>query len=243
LKPSQTYPAAAKGDRICPRRSHWRYNHLTILYKRLQEIVASDEWPGGAALLDFGCAEKPYEALFLEKFERYIGADLPGNPMAELEVAPDGTLGVDDESYDGVLSTQVLEHVGSPEVYLKEAFRVLKPGGHMVLSTHGFWPYHPVPTDYWRWTLDGLERILQEAGFEIITARSVLSFPSTALQLWQDATYRKIPGRMRKTYFWIIQTIIKWIESHQSDRVSQNTDVFVILARRGVRDEGLGARR
>ncbi len=57
-----------------------------------------------------------------------------------------------------MLSTQVLEHVTDPRLYLAECHRVLRPGGPLLLSTHGIMVYHPDPVDYWRWTGAGLQR-------------------------------------------------------------------------------------
>ena len=41
----------------------------------------------------------------------------------------------DDMTYDAVLSFEVIEHVPSPKFYLNEAFRILKKGGKMYMST------------------------------------------------------------------------------------------------------------
>ena len=32
------------------------------------------------------------------------------------------------------------------------------------MTTHGVMPYHPSPTDYWRWTHAGLEKLFRENG-------------------------------------------------------------------------------
>ena len=52
-----------------------------------------------------------------------------------------------DASYDAVLCSEVLEHLPNPAVAIKELSRLLKPGGHLILTapffswTH-FAPYH-----------------------------------------------------------------------------------------------------
>src|SRR5206468_632623 len=48
-----------------------------------------------------------------------------------------------DDKFDVVFCSEVIEHLGAPEVLARETFRVLKPGGHLVLSTpnSAFWVY------------------------------------------------------------------------------------------------------
>jgi SAM-dependent methyltransferase len=183
-------------------------------------------------LLDYGCGDKPYQNLFAKKFPRYLGADLVGNKAADILINDDGVLDCDSVSFDCVLSSQVLEHVTSPQMYLREAWRVLKPGGSLVLSTHGIWPYHPDPTDYWRWTVDGLQAEIRRAGFEIRNIEGVLGAETAALQLWQDATFERLPRFTRKPYIWFFQTAIYYIERHRRTRLCNDAMIFVVLARK-----------
>jgi SAM-dependent methyltransferase len=117
----------------------------------------------GETVLDMGAGSMPYREDFLAAGLRYVGADI--DDSAEVRIAPDGTLPLPESSVDVVVSFQVLEHVADISRYLSEARRVLRPGGRLLLSTHGSWLYHPHPTDYRRWTREGLRHDLAEAGF------------------------------------------------------------------------------
>ncbi len=119
----------------------------------------------GRTVLDVGCGTMPYRALFTARGARYLGADIDGTPDICIDAA--GSLPLADESVDVVVSFQVLEHVRSVAAHLAAIRRVLRTGGRMFLSTHGVWPYHPHPTDYWRWTRDGLVVTLEDAGFKV----------------------------------------------------------------------------
>jgi 2-polyprenyl-3-methyl-5-hydroxy-6-metoxy-1,4-benzoquinol methylase len=159
---------------------------VRLLHRAICELGESDLLPAGGSLLDYGCGERPYQAIFARRFSHVVGADFPGNATADYTVGLQGELpSIADNTFDVVLSTQVLEHVVDPRIYLAEARRVMKPGGTLILSTHGMFQYHADPNDYWRWTRTGLELEVARAGFEVVSTRSIFRLPSVALQFWQ----------------------------------------------------------
>jgi SAM-dependent methyltransferase len=95
----------------------------------------------------------------------YIAADLTGD--VDLTLDPGSPVDIADGSLVGIVSFQVLEHVWDLDWYLEECRRMLEPNGWLLLSTHGAWLYHPHPTDYRRWTRDGLSRELESRGFHV----------------------------------------------------------------------------
>src|SRR3954451_4895848 len=107
-------------------RTHPYAYHIEVLPARLREVAAGLEVGPGARVLDYGCADVPYRDFFPDDVED-IPAGLPGNPQATLVLNPDGTLSVEDGTFDVVTSTQVLEHVVDPATYLAECARVLAP--------------------------------------------------------------------------------------------------------------------
>lgn len=144
-----------------------RDNHLryvsTVLRANIVDLIGLLDLGPGQVVIYFGCAHQPYRAA-LPVGTHYVGADLPGNPEASIDVADDGTLPVAGSTLDAVLSRQVLEHVEDPATYLREAHRVLRPGGRLLLATHGMMAYHSDPVDWWRWTGAGLRHAVELAG-------------------------------------------------------------------------------
>lgn len=181
-------------------------------------------------VLDYGCAEVPYRRLFPPEIE-YLTADLPGNPSASIEVAPDGRLPIEDGSIDVVLSTQVLEHVEAPARYLSECERVLRPGGRLLLSTHGMMIYHPDPVDYWRWTCAGLRREVEAAGLSVVRFRGLMGLAASGIQFIQDSLYARLPRLLRPAFTFVAQALIAVVDRVQGESAKElNALVFLLIA-------------
>lgn len=78
-----------------------------------------------------------------------------------------------DESFTGVILTETLEHVPTPEVALAEAARILKPQGWLYLTTPQMWPLHYEPHDYFRFTRYGLDYLLNRQGLTVMALKPV----------------------------------------------------------------------
>jgi SAM-dependent methyltransferase len=241
----RTDPPSIKRERPAPRfhrvsrsgirRPHPRHrhgHHIRCLTAAVQRLIGELALPSGGRILDFGCADMPYRSLLPAGVE-YVGADLAGNEDATVIIQGDGTLPVADQSFDAVLSTQVLEHVQDPRVYLSECLRVLRPGGRLLLSTHGVFPYHPDPVDLWRWTCEGLRREVENAGFEVVQFEGVIGMAATGLQLLQDAISYRLSGRWVPWLALFVQPIVRFLDRFEtSESLSYNAQVFALVASR-----------
>lgn len=204
--------------------------HNRRLRSLVSSLVTDSGVRAGSTVLDYGCADAPYRNV-LPKEVRYVGADLEGNPEATVVLRIDGTLPLPDGAVDLVLSTQVLEHVEDPSLYLSECFRVLKTGGHLILSTHGIMYYHRDPVDHWRWTRTGLSKIVEAAGLRVVKLRGVMGLVAAALQLIQDGTYYYVPRFLRPVYAFLMQTAIALADWRYSERARiDNGLILAVLA-------------
>jgi SAM-dependent methyltransferase len=70
--------------------------------------------------------------------------------------------------YDLAICTGTLNLCHDPRRVLAEVYRVLDNGGLFHLEVGMFQPYNPEPEDYWRFTIPGLKKLLEDAGFEIV---------------------------------------------------------------------------
>ncbi|MDF5691751.1 class I SAM-dependent methyltransferase [Aquirufa aurantiipilula] len=224
-------------ERLYPKiwgRMSARYYYLIQLRKQLERVIELFVKNSPHQLLaDYGCGNKPYEPLFGPFVEQYIGLDLAINTKADVVVDPKGIIEMPDESVGFVLSTQVLEHVEDPTSYLKEACRILQKDGKLILSTHGYWMFHPDPTDFWRWTSAGLQKIVKEAGFEIVYFEGILSRSSMGLQLFQDGLLFKFPKSIRPLWSMLLQPFIIFFDKIAGNK-SRREDActFILVAKK-----------
>ncbi len=124
-------------------------------------------------LLDIGCGNKPYERLISSKVKKYVGCDIVQSSSNKVDIiAPANNIPLPDNTFDTVLSTQTIEHVEDHQGLISEAYRVLKSGGHFILSGPFTWPLHEEPYDFFRFTKHGFRFLLEKHGFEIIELES-----------------------------------------------------------------------
>lgn len=136
-------------------------------------------------LLDAGCGNKPYEPIFSNFVDMHVGIDLPISESAnksEKKVDVYGSvlnMPFKSESFDTLLSTEVLEHVPEPKKYLEEMYRVLNGARgekYLILTTPMTWGLHEVPHDYYRYTRYGLKYLAESVGFEIVYIKAICGF-------------------------------------------------------------------
>lgn len=224
-----------RGDVRALRRSHPLAHIIRELPARLGAMAQDLNCPPSGRVLDYGCADVPYRHLFPGSVE-YLAADLPGNPDANLSLNPDGTVPIPDESVDVVLSTQVLEHVADPGLYLSECTRVLRPHGRLLLSTHGFMVYHPDPEDLWRWTCAGIRAAVERPGLEVIRFEGIMGPGATGLQLVQDAVLFRLPRALRRPFAYVMQRAIAAVDRREAqESKDQNALVFALVAEKPAR--------
>ncbi|MES2696142.1 MAG: class I SAM-dependent methyltransferase [Verrucomicrobiota bacterium] len=152
-------------------------------------------------VLDVGCGCKPYREFV--PATRYVGLDIDNEFTRAVGIAEvfydGGTFPLPDAAFDGVLCSQVLEHVFTPEAFLGEIRRVLRPGGTLVLAVPFMWDEHEQPYDFGRYSSFGLKALLERSGFEVIEQRKSMAdigAPTQLVSAW---------------LFKLIQTRNKWI--------------------------------
>ena len=106
----------------------------------------------------------------------YIGCDIrPGPGVDRIEDVHRLTFA--DESVGTVICLETLEHVTDPIRAVQEMHRVLRPGGVLAISSLMFFPIHEHPADYWRFTPQGFELLLDPFESRLVMAQGYELLP------------------------------------------------------------------
>lgn len=159
-------------------------------------INFSDKLQGD--LLDVGCGNKPYQELF--KVNSYTGLefDSPENRnKKKADVYYNGNeFPFENERFDSIISTQVLEHISKQNLFLNELSRVLKLGGVCLITVPFIGEEHEKPFDFFRFTSFGISETLEKYGFEIKEYKKSTTGVSVLFQLLNDYIYKRINTRI-----------------------------------------------
>jgi SAM-dependent methyltransferase len=151
-------------------------NYIREMAPRFISNVRSYVDSPNIRILDIGCGAMPYRHYFEEcSGSSYYGADIPcKDRKADVGInAETQRIKAGDASFEGVVHFQVLEHVAAYEIFINECWRVLKPGGAMFCTVPFAFEFHGVPSDYRRWTHEGLKFDLWRSGFRCIEVTPV----------------------------------------------------------------------
>jgi SAM-dependent methyltransferase len=100
----------------------------------------------------------------------HIGCDIQAGPGVD-RIEDIHHLTFADESVGTVICLETLEHVADPLRAVQEMHRILRPGGVLAISSLMFFPIHAHPWDYWRFTPEGFELLLQPFESRLVLAQ------------------------------------------------------------------------
>jgi SAM-dependent methyltransferase len=138
-------------------------------------------------LLDFGCGRKPSEKLF--SVDEYIGIDTMTtgheHKNSKIDVFYDGkNIPFEDNSFDSIFCSEVLEHVFNLDEVMPEIRRVMKPDGKILVTVPFCWNEHEVPFDFGRYSSFGIIHLFEKYGFKVTTLKKSGTFARVNMQLF-----------------------------------------------------------
>lgn len=151
---------------------------LVLRLHRHYVVGAAARWAHGR-LLDVGCGAQPLRRELAAHARRVVGMERDRERYAATAPQVWGSalaLPFAADSFDTVYASQVLEHVPEPGLMVSELSRVLRPGGHLILTAPLMWGIHEQPEDYFRFTRYGLQHLAGRAGLETLEVRAMAGF-------------------------------------------------------------------
>ena len=192
-------------------------SHQAIYEKALSLLSLSE----GDKHLDFGCGQGRLLSLIMERtpLAKLTGVDLmekpEGVPASIQWVSEDlnQSLSFEDGQFDSISAIEIIEHLENPRHIFRELFRVLKPGGNLVLSTPNNESWRSMlsyikrghfvaftdrsyPAHITALNRKDLMRSAQEAGFKFKAweTSGVGCFPGVTSVTWQGLSFGALKG-------------------------------------------------
>src|SRR5690242_17423158 len=110
------------------------------------------------SVLDVGGRVQPYRAFLAARIAGYCAIDIRQSPLVNV-VARGEALPFKRGCFDVVICSQVIEYIPEPKALILEVHRVLKPGGHVLLSAPAVFP-RDSDNDLWRFMPQSLRLLL-----------------------------------------------------------------------------------
>lgn len=170
---------------------------FTIIKYQNEAIFEAKRYAKGK-LIDIGCGRMPYRKKLEPLVDSYTGVDHPEASKLyksdyKIDVLANAKkLPFKDRTFDIALLIQVLEHVDSPNQVIKEAARVLKPNGILIISVPFFYPLHDMPYDWGRYTSSALKSSVEQADLKILKLKTQGIFFESWLQMLNTFLIKRI---------------------------------------------------
>ena len=123
-------------------------------------------------LLDLGCGKVPLYLAYKNYVDEITCADwgntLHASSFIDFEADLNEPLRLENNMYDTIILSDVLEHIKEPQNLLNEINRILKKDGHLIMNVPFFYQLHEEPHDYFRYTKHALIYMAEKAGFEVL---------------------------------------------------------------------------
>lgn len=160
-------------------------------------------------ILDVGCGASPYKFLFDANKTKYVGIDIVEADQfdycnSEVISFNGKEIPFADNTYDGVMCTEVLEHVHEYQTLVDEIHRVMKPGSVLMLTVPWSARYHYIPYDFFRYT------------------------PSTLNMIFKDFTDVRIIGRGTDITSIVAKILVIWFRNLLPSKGSFNIVTFLL---------------
>lgn len=136
---------------------------ILTIYKDIKKKIPA--YSGN--ILDIGCGQSPYKFLLNKEQTRYYGIDIIeaaefGYHNPDITAFDGKNIPFADDTFDGVICTEVLEHVQDFQYLIDEIYRTSKKDAEIIVTVPWSARYHYIPHDYFRYTPSSLKTMFSK---------------------------------------------------------------------------------
>jgi len=150
-------------------------------------------------LLDLGCGTVPLYGAYRDLAAEVTCVDWGRSPheVSHIDVEHDLTkpLPFEDERFDTIILSDVLEHLPEPQALWSEMARVLAPGGKIILNVPFLYWLHETPFDFHRYTEFALRRFAERCGLEVLELQPIGGAPEVVADIIAKSVIHYRQGR------------------------------------------------
>jgi len=184
---------------------------------RREEYTALGHMTIHGRILDVGGSTKSGYHDRIQGDHEIVTANIDAQYGADLIFDAEQEWPIESKSFDAVLFINVLEHLYHYQTAVKEARRILKDGGRVVVMVPFLFNVHGSPGDHFRYTKSTLMRVFSEAGFTHI---EVTELGTGAFSVMYHLLLGFIPwkwlGRLLMPVFVGMDKLVAAIKPHSS---------------------------
>jgi SAM-dependent methyltransferase len=159
----------------------------------------------------------------------YVGVDIVGGPGVDRICDAEDLVSVfGRESFDLVVSTELLEHVLHWQKVISNFKNILKPGGMVIIATRskGF-DYHGYPYDFWRYEIADMKKIFSE--FRILALEQDPEAPGVFLIAQKPSEFEEADLSHHKIYSVVSRRRIQAVTAIELLMVRTVMPVFICV--------------
>jgi SAM-dependent methyltransferase len=136
-----------------------------------------------------------------------------------------------DGFFDAIICNAVLEHVENPEEVVAEFARVCRPGGALYLGVPFLQPEHKDPTDFQRYTADGLTKLAERHGFDVERVEAVHNIYTTLA--WIISYWLSASNSLRNFFLkLVLYPLLRWGCRYSKEQIFATASCYRLIGRR-----------
>lgn len=199
-------------------------------FQKTREVIIYAQKYISGRTLDFGAGSAKYSNFIKQKASEYVAFDVVDGKNIDV-VGDVLNAPFENNSFDTIISTQVLEHVEKPWLMVKEIRRILKKDGICILTAPFLQPYHPDPADFFRYTTEGLISLFKNEGFSTIECDYYTELYSTMAEFIRfscfDPYEKKNRTKNKERIIRYMQKITKYLDKFtKSKKIYSNSYII-----------------